>query len=440
LNRSLKASTAPIILVSPDMRPSVMGVARSLAEANLLQRFVTTVAVGNGSHSAAFSYLPAPLRKRVRAKFSGREIPGFLKVPVETFPSRELIVLAGRRAGLGDVTSHHLWEWAETSFDNKVAARWAGRAPCIYGCEHASVETFKKQKEAGGLNILWQVIAHHRTVFSLLREEYEKFPDAMTPYITRMFNDAKRINERKDKQFDLADLIVTNSEFSRRTFIEAGISAEKVKAIPTGCPPITNRQRVSAGQESKMIFLSAGTQSVRKGTPYLLQAWRRLPASAKAELWLVGEMQLPERLLNNLPEGVVIKPSVPRAELKEIFASASVLVLPTLCEGLAHIILEAMAAGLAVITTENSGCGDLVEDGVNGWKTPIRDSDTLSERLSWSLDHPAEVAEMQRQSQHIAAGWQEEDFVAAHTKTIQVFLAEKGISEHKQQPVPSYAG
>src|SRR5205814_7477757 len=131
------------------MRPSVMGVARSLTEAGLLQRFVTTVAVGNGNHPAAFSYLPAPLRKKVQAKFSGREIPSFLKVPVETFPSRELMVLAGRRAGLSDVASHNLWERAETFFDQKVAARWAGRAPCIYGCEHASVETFKKQKEAG---------------------------------------------------------------------------------------------------------------------------------------------------------------------------------------------------------------------------------------------------------------------------------------------------
>ena len=189
-----------------------------------------------------------------------------------------------------------------------------------------------------------------------------------------------------------------------------------------------------------MIFVSAGSQSVRKGIPYLLEAWRRVKPVAGAELWLVGQMELPVDLLKNLPANVVIKPPVPRDELETILRGASVLVLPTLGEGLAHIVLEALSAGLAIVTTENSGCGDLVEDGVNGWKIPIRDSEALSDRLSWCLDHPSEVAEMQRQSQRKAAGWQEEHFVASHTKTIKAFLAEKGISEHEQRWAPAYGG
>src|SRR5687767_7000710 len=230
------SETAPIILVSPDMRPSVIGVARSLVEAGLLQRFVTTVAVGNGSDPKLFSYLPAQLRRRLRSTFSGRAIPNFLNVPVETFPMREMITLAGRRGGISDIAAHRLWEWAETSFDKQVAAYWAGRAPVVYGCEHASVETFKKQKQLGGLNILWQVTAHHRFVMNILREEYEKFPEALTPYQRHLFKVIAPINSRKDEQYDNTDLIITNSEFSRRTFIEAGIPRQKVIAIPTGSP------------------------------------------------------------------------------------------------------------------------------------------------------------------------------------------------------------
>jgi len=92
------------------------------------------------------------------------------------------------------------------------------------------------------------------------------------------------------------------------------------------------------------------------------------------------------------------------------------------------------------VTTENSGCGDLVEDGLNGWKIPIRDSESLGDRLSWCLDHPLELAEMQRQSQCKAAGWKEEHFVAAHTKIIKAFLAEKGILVREQLWAPAYAG
>ena len=429
------SDSAPIILVSPDMRPSVMGVARSLAEAGMLQRFVTTVAVGNDSDPALFSYLPEQLRRRLRSKFSGRAIPDFLNVPVETFPTREMINLACRRTGVGDIAAHRLWEWAETSFDKQVADHWAGRAPVIYGCEHASVETFKRQKAAGGLNILWQVIAHHRTVFGLLREEYENYPEAMTPYISRMFLDSDRINQRKAEQFESADLIVTNSEFSRRTFIEAGIAPAKVTAIPTGCPPIVSADDVSArNPHSKMIFLCAGTQSIRKGTQYLLEAWKRLAPRA-AELWIVGKMELPARFLAGLPENVVVKPSVPRKELNEIFTRADVLVLPTLGEGLAHIILEAMSAGLAIVTTENSGCGDLVEDGVNGWKVPIRDVDALVLRLNQCIESPDQVIDMGRSSTSKAREWQEADFAATHANVIREFLSSRSGKDQFEQPL-----
>jgi hypothetical protein len=416
-----------------------MGVARSLVGANLLQRFVTTVATGNGHDPSGFKYLPKGLRDKLGDQLKRREVPDFLDRPIETVQFPEMVNLAARRLGVGDVRRHRIWEWAETTFDHIVAARWAGKAPCIYGCEHASVETFRKQKQAGGYNILWQVIAHHQTMTRLLREEMDACPSMTTAYQSELFATLPRINARKDEQYQDADLIVTNSEFARQTFIEAGLPANKVKSVQTGCPPVL-LGAIEERQLAPMIFLSAGSQSVRKGIPYLLDAWRRLQPVAGAELWLVGQMELPPVLLKNLPANVVIKPPVPRDELETILRRASVLVLPTLGEGVAHIMLEALSAGLMIVTTENSGCGDLVEDGVNGWKIPIRDSNALGDRLSWCLDHCSEVAEMQRQSQRKAAGWQEQHFVAAHTKTIKAFLAERGISEREQRPVPACAG
>jgi glycosyltransferase involved in cell wall biosynthesis len=184
-----------------------------------------------------------------------------------------------------------------------------------------------------------------------------------------------------------------------------------------------------------MIFLSAGSQSFRKGIPYLLDAWKRLRPAGDAELWLVGQMQLPSQLLENLPKNVIVRPPVSKAELELLLRHASVLVLPTLGEGLAHIVLEALSAGLAIITTENSGCGQLVEDGGNGWKVPIRDAAALAERIEWCCANRAAVTEMQRQSQLKAANWQEEDFVTTHASLILDFLAEKGIAPQELEAV-----
>lgn len=408
------------------MRPSVMGVARSLVAANVLQRFITTVATGNGNEPTGFRYLPQAVRSKLNDQLKRRQVPDFLRVPIETVQFPEMINLAARRFRFSDLNRHHIWEWTERRFDRTVANRWAGTAPCLYGCEHASVETFRKQKELGGYNILWQVIAHHKTMSELLHEESEQFPESITSYQRELLNSLPRINARKDRQYADADLIITNSEFSRETFLSAGVPAEKIKAIPTGCPPVTSRN-LAEDQARPMIFLSAGSQSLRKGTPYLLEAWKTLRPVA-AELWLVGEMQLPERMLSDLPESISVHPPVPAHDLERIFTRASVLVLPTLGEGLAHILLEALSAGLAIITTENSGCGNLVEDGVNGWQIPIRDSELLADRIAWCIEHPAEVRELQRQSQLKAAEWQEEDFVHAHATVVWNFLAEKGIS------------
>jgi glycosyltransferase involved in cell wall biosynthesis len=260
-----------------------------------------------------------------------------------------------------------------------------------------------------------------------LREEYEKFPEALTSYQQHLFKVIAPINARKDQQYDNADLIVTNSEFSRRTFIEAGIPAYKVVAVPTGCPPVKQGLAKKAHDNSStMVFLNAGNQSVQKGTSYLLEAWKSLNRTNKAELWMVGNLGLPSSQFGSLPQNIQLLPRVPRNELGRLFDQASVLVLPTLCEGRAHIILEAIAAGLAIITTENSGCGDLVENGVNGWKVPIRDADALANRISWCLERPEEVEKMKRQSLLKAESWQVRDFISEHSELIKSFLRSSG--------------
>src|SRR5204862_8279072 len=138
---------------------------------------------------------------------------------------------------------------------------------------------------------------------------------------------APRRNARKDEELALADHVIVASSFTRSSLLHIGFPKEKISVIPYGAPavnaPIENVRR------EPFVFLSAGTQSVRKGVHYTLEAWRRIaPRNSSAELWLVGHMQLPQRLLSDLPGKVVIRPSVPKAELSEIYRRANVLVFP----------------------------------------------------------------------------------------------------------------
>jgi glycosyltransferase involved in cell wall biosynthesis len=75
---------------------------------------------------------------------------------------------------------------------------------------------------------------------------------------------------------------------------------------------------------------------------------------------------------------------VPRAEIHRQFAWADVFLLPSICEGSATVCYEALSHGLPVITTENSG--SVVRDQVDGFIVPIRDAESIADRVERLAD------------------------------------------------------
>jgi glycosyltransferase involved in cell wall biosynthesis len=71
--------------------------------------------------------------------------------------------------------------------------------------------------------------------------------------------------------------------------------------------------------------------------------------------------------------------SIPRNEIRRQYAEADVFLLPSICEGSATAVYEALASGLPVICTANTG--SVVRDGIDGFIVPIRDSEAIVEKL-----------------------------------------------------------
>ena len=121
---------------------------------------------------------------------------------------------------------------------------------------------------------------------------------------------------------------------------------------PTGdSPPATNALR----------FIYAGQSSIRKGTPVLLEAWEKA-ALRNAELLLVGSWQLAADRLKRLPAGVRFVGPVGPEKLRELYRQSDVFVFPSFFEGFGLVILEAMACGLPVISSECSAGPDVLDD------------------------------------------------------------------------------
>jgi len=140
---------------------------------------------------------------------------------------------------------------------------------------------------------------------------------------------------------------------------------------------------------SKTI-VPAGQVSLRKGIPYLLDAFSRLK-HPKKHLTIVGSVQddLRELLVKLSKENVTFTGSIPQQELAKKMSASHLLVLPSVEEGLALVQGQAMACGCPVLATTATGAEDLFTDGREGFIVTDRDVDALTDRMQQIADDPA---------------------------------------------------
>jgi glycosyltransferase involved in cell wall biosynthesis len=123
--------------------------------------------------------------------------------------------------------------------------------------------------------------------------------------------------------------------------------------------------------------------------PYLFEAMAEMKI-ADVELRIVGALEAEMRPIMAKYEGTFhYIGAVPRAELRKHYSQASVLVLPSIQEGLALVQAQAMACGVPVIASENTGAADLFSDGVEGFIVPIRDAGAIREKVLILYENPA---------------------------------------------------
>jgi glycosyltransferase involved in cell wall biosynthesis len=140
--------------------------------------------------------------------------------------------------------------------------------------------------------------------------------------------------------------------------------------------------------------LYVGQISIRKGLRYLLQAFAKLKHPRK-ELWIVGpRTQLTGIDDLEIPDGTSFPGPLKGADLSRAYQQASVFVLPTLEDGFGLVLGEALSFGRPVITTVNSGGAELIQEGIEGFSVPIRDTASILEKLQLLAGNPGLLERM----------------------------------------------
>jgi glycosyltransferase involved in cell wall biosynthesis len=153
-------------------------------------------------------------------------------------------------------------------------------------------------------------------------------------------------------------------------------------------------------------LLYAGTWLDQRGIFYLRDALERLAVKIPGLTMTFAGCGCPPETIQEffgpkLASTVVVQPVVPAERMQELYAAHDVFLFPSLIEGLPTVLLEAMASGMPVITTETCGMQDIVEDGYNGLLIPTADVGAIESavlRLADSALLRQQLGEMARET------------------------------------------
>jgi len=352
---------------------------------------ITTLAIDpTGALAGGLKRLPGG--GRLVAELGRRDWKLPPDVTIRSYPWREVGRILLERTGMTrrlGLNSQRLADRLYEQFDRQVARHHLPKIDAIYAYEDGAAETFAAAKPWGIKCIYDLPIAFYRVSHAIQQDEASQFPQ-FAGALAAAHEPAWKI-ERKYREIWAADRIIVPSTFVLESLTSEGIPADRITVIPFGAPIDYFHPQPKPDRTFRALFV--GRVGPRKGAHYLLDAWQSLKFP-DAELMMVGVNEFPPAWFSHYADQVRYLPSLPHASLNQHYSRGSVLVLPSLVEGMPLVLLEAMACGIPLITTPNAAGLDLITDGVEGFIIPIRDVDALKTRLEWCYHHPDQLADM----------------------------------------------
>lgn len=221
---------------------------------------------------------------------------------------------------------------------------------------------------------------------------YRQLADMYGEWKEQVLPKRKEFIDLECREMELARNVVVPSQFVKNTLIENQIPADKIRVNPFGT--FIEEFRINPDKDAEtdgIKFLFLGSFMARKGLPLLLEAWNEMSVSG-AELIIAGYGKLPAGI--SLPPTVTNLGTIAKDDRLNIFDKTHVFLFPSFFEGLAQVQIEAMACGLPVVGTYNSGAEELVEDSVNGFIIKAGDKQGLKDAIRFFLDNPGKIKEM----------------------------------------------
>ncbi len=310
----------------------------------------------------------------------GRFLPMAFGKPCEELPREKIAAMNTlglqfrwrQRAATRTGNPHAAFLATDAMFARRIAARRLPPHDAFFGYAYASLEALEAARDRGTLAVVDQIDPGFPEQ-QLVEAEARAWPQLAlpSPPVPPAYFDRAR------REWQIADIIVVNSEWTRELLRQDGAPDSKIAVLPLAYePPIAPAPRQHANRPLRILWL--GSVSLRKGIQYLIEAARQL-TDAPVEFHIAGPLHIRHKALDTAPANMRWLGHIPAANATALYAASDLFVLPTISDGFAITQLEALAHGLPVVVTPN--CARVVEDGATGFVVPPRDPTALAEAL-----------------------------------------------------------
>ncbi len=374
-----------VLLTHPTGNAFVRSILEGLDEADLLQRYFTTIATYPGNVFDRLSKV-GPL-----SDFQRRSYSPAIEAVTDMSPGLELGRMAAVRMGLDSMVRHETGVFSVDAvyhdIDRKVAGKVASYSPkVVYNYEDGAYHTFQATAGTGILNLYDLPIGYWRAARKMLTAVINQRPEwaSTIPGL----NDSDEKLARKDVELKLADHIFVASSFTASTLAEYPGELAPVTVVPYGFPPVNRERKHTHSGDRPLKLLFVGGLSQRKGLAEMFEAVAHF--GDRVELTIVGRKPYSDcPILDQYLQAHRYIPSMPHAEILKLMSTQDVLLFPSHFEGFGLVITEAMSQGTPVITTERTAGPDLIEHGETGFLTSAGSVGGLIEQIDRLLTDPA---------------------------------------------------
>lgn len=239
---------------------------------------------------------------------------------------------------------------------------------------------FRHYRQRGIMTVGEQIGAPIAEAVRQNRLQHDRFPGWEPPAV---IEELQRFEPFVLETWEALDHITCGSEYVRRGLIEQGISPGRVTMSPypidLDSMPFVDRSSRSGRPTVGFV----GAVNLNKGAPYFLQMAGKLAGSG-IRFVMVGAVQIDRDIAARHQGEVELIGRVPKAEVMQWLSQFDVFVFPSTCEGCASSVIEAMASGLPVVCSPNSGT--FARDGQEGFLRPYDDVDGMAECVQRLID------------------------------------------------------